>query len=96
MVKDGSKLLYSGLVTSGDNNPQQAAIFLSPAVLPYFNQSPEMGMDGTFKSKPSQPKGIKQIIVITIFLFNRVSSKVISQTFYKNKSFFLLNCRLSS
>ena len=73
MVKNGSKLFYSGLVSSRDPNPQQAAIFISPSVLPYFNQCLEMGMDGTFRSKPSHPHGIKQVIVITIFIFGRVS-----------------------
>jgi hypothetical protein len=73
MVKNGSKPFYSGLVSTRDLNPQQAAIFISPSVLPYFNQCLEMGMDGTFRSKPSHPHGIKQVVVITIFIFGRVS-----------------------
>jgi hypothetical protein len=87
MVKNGSKPFYAGLVSSRDLNPQQAAIFISPSLLPYFNQCLEMGMNGTFRSKPSHQHGIKQVIVITIFIFGRVSFSFMHDSirvFYRN------------
>lgn len=73
MVHSGEQPLYSGIVSTEGTNPQEAAIFISPAVLPYLNECVEIGMDGTFGSKPKNPVGVHQVIVLTIFFEGHVS-----------------------
>ena len=65
--------LYSDTVRTTGHNPVYASIFISPAILPYFNQCEEMGTDPTYKITPRNPIGVTQVVVITIFIFKRVT-----------------------
>lgn len=79
--------LYSDTVRTTGHNPVYASIFISPAILPYFNQCEEMGTDPTYKITPRNPIGVTQVVVITIFIFKRVTY-FLPFLFYK-KSIFL-------
>ena len=57
---------------SAEDERQWAIIYISPALLPYFNMCTEMGIDVTFKQWPRDPDGLLQVLIITLFLFGRV------------------------
>jgi hypothetical protein len=51
MVHSGEQPLFSGIVSTEETNPQEATIFISPAVLPYFNELLKLGWTVLFGRK---------------------------------------------
>ena len=64
--------LLTGILNTDDAAPQYDAPFINPAILPYFNQCEDAEMNGTFKPTPQNPRGVKQIFVMTVFIHGRV------------------------
>lgn len=61
---------YSGTVFAGG---QSAVVFTSPTTIEALTITEEIHMDGTFDPVPLNPTTIAQLVLIAVFLYDRVS-----------------------